>query len=219
MTILQPDSAGLRLLPVEALIKTSAVDHADWNFRPLVGTVIRLRYEMLRQILKDKRLGRTLEVGYGSGVFLPQLAAQSDEVHGIDPHLQVTAVQQVLSRFGVRAHLQSGSATQLPYPDQFFDTLVVVSALEFIDDLSLACREFRRVLRPGGMLAVVTPGQSSILDTGLKLLTGASPNDDFGDRRKAIIPTLLEHFTVRQRIDRPRYLHRLVRLYTAFDLC
>jgi SAM-dependent methyltransferase len=215
---LEPDGTGLRLLPADALIQTSDVDHADWNFRPVVGNVIRLRYQMLQHVLADRPLGRVLEIGYGSGVFLPHLAKQADEVHGIDPHYHTEGVSAVLGRFGVRAELVSGSATDLPYADHFFDCVVAVSALEFIDDLPKACREFRRVLRPGGMLVAVTPGESKVLDMGLKLLTGVSPRDDFGDRRKKIIPTLLEHFQVRRRIDRPRLLHRVVRLYTAFEL-
>ncbi len=208
----------VQLLPVDALIATSEVDHADWNFRPVVGNVIRLRYAMLQRILAHRHFGKTLEIGYGSGVFMPQLARQTDHLYGIDPHPRCREVTEVLSRFGVSAELVTGSATQMPYPDQFFDCVLAASAMEFIDDLPQACREIRRVLRPQGVLAVVTPGESPLLDLGLKILTGASPKKDFGDRRKSIIPTLLEHFELRQRMDRPRYLHRVVRLYTAFEL-
>lgn len=215
---LRSDSMGLRLLPVNFLIATSDVDHADWNFRPVVGRVIRLRYRMLQQILAGRQLGRVLEIGYGSGVFLPHLAQQSTALFGIDPHPHVTQVTEVLNRFGVHADLKSGTATELPYDDHFFDSILAVSSLEFIDDLPRACREIRRVLKPGGMLAVVTPGQSKLLDLALQVLTGASPRDDFGNRRKGIIPTLLEHFDLRRRVDRPRVLHRLIRLYTAMEL-
>jgi len=215
---LEPDSAGLRLLPVDALVTTSEVDHADWNYRPLVGNVIRLRYLMLQRILVRRRFRRILEIGYGSGVYLPHLAQHADELYGIDPHPCAGQVSAVLNRFGVTAELVSGSTTQLPYADQFFDCVVAVSALEFVNDLPLACREICRVLRPLGTLVVVTPGESKMLDLGLKLLTGASPRDDFGDRRGRIIPTLLAHFDLRQRVDRPRFLHRMVRLYSAMEL-
>jgi SAM-dependent methyltransferase len=214
----KPDASGLYLLPADALIATSDVDHADWNFRPLVGNVIRLRYEMLQKILANRHFGSVLEIGYGSGVFMPHLARQTDHLYGIDPHPRSSEVTAVLNRFGVSADLVTGSATEMPYPDQSFDLVLAASAMEFIDDLPKACREILRVLRPGGVAAVVTPGESPLLDFGLKILTGASPKKDFGDRRKSIIPTLLEHFELRQRLDRPRYLHRVVRLYTAFEL-
>jgi SAM-dependent methyltransferase len=212
------DASGLYLLPADALIATSDVDHADWNFRPVVGNVIRLRYEMLQKILSNRHFPSVLEIGYGSGVFMPHLARQSDRLYGIDPHPRSREVTEVLQRFGVSAELVTGSATRMPYPDQSFDLVLAASAMEFIDDLPQACREIQRVLRPAGVLAVVTPGQSPLLDFGLKILTGASPKKDFGDRRKSIIPTLLDHFELRQRLDRPRFLHRVVRLYTAFEL-
>ena len=211
------DAWGLHLLPADALIATSDVDHADWNFRPVVGNVIRLRYEMLQKILMNRHFGRVLEIGYGSGVFMPHLARQSNHLYGIDPHPCSGEVTQVLNRFGVSAELVTGSATEMPYPGGFFDLVLAASAMEFIEDLPRACREIQRVLGPQGVFAVVTPGESPLLDLGLKILTGASPQKDFGDRRQRIIPTLLDHFDLRQRLDRPRYLHRVVRLYTAFE--
>jgi len=215
---IKPDGSALHLLPADALIATSDVDHADWNFRPVVGNVIRLRYEMLQKILAYRHFGSVLEIGYGSGVFMPHLGRQSDHLCGIDPHPRCREVTEVLNRFGVSAELVTGSATEMPYPDQSFDLVLAASAMEFIDDLPKACREIARVLRPEGVLAVVTPGESPLLDLGLKILTGASPRKDFGNRRRSIIPTLLEHFELRQRLDRPRCLHHLVRLYTAFEL-
>jgi hypothetical protein len=56
------------------------------------------------------------------------------------------------------------------------------------------------------------------LDLGLRLLTGASARKDFGDRRRHVIPTLLEHFNQVQRIDQPPVLHLAVRLYAALEL-
>src|SRR5271170_6779827 len=92
----KPDASGLYLLPADALIATSDVDHADWNFRPIVGNVIRLRYLMLQKILANRHFGRVLEIGYGSGVYLPHLAQQADEVFGIDPHNRAADVLATL---------------------------------------------------------------------------------------------------------------------------
>jgi ubiquinone/menaquinone biosynthesis C-methylase UbiE len=55
----------------------------------------------------------------------------------------------------------------MPYESGSFQTAVAVSALEFIDDLTQACREIKRVLAPGGFSTLVTPGAfaaCSILD-------------------------------------------------------
>ena len=212
-----PD-ADLRLLPEEALLTTGAVDHGNWNYRPCLGRIQRLRFDLIRSMLQGSHAQRLLEIGYGSGIFLPELARHADQLYGIDPHPFTDNVAQVLEKHGVLASLVRGTATQMPYENAFFQTVVAVSALEFIDDLPLACREVKRVLTPGGIFVLVTPGHSSLLDLGLWLITGASPRDDFGDRRIRILPCLFREFVVDRRADYPPLLHRAFCLYTALRL-
>jgi SAM-dependent methyltransferase len=182
------DAGGeLRLLPEQALLTTGAVDHASWNYRPILGRIQRLRFDLVRLMLRGSRARRLLEIGYGSGVFLPELA-----------------------QHGVQAKFVCGTATQMPYESGFFQTVVAVSALEFIDDLAQACREIKRVLAPGGIFALVTPGHSPLLDLGLRIVTGASPRDDFQARRPQILPGLYREFVVDRRADYPRS-------HTVFD--
>ena len=89
--------------------------------------------------------------------------------------------------------------------------------LEFVDDMDQTARELRRVLAPGGSLFVITPGRSPVVDLGLKLLTGKSAKEDFGNRRERVIPALERHFTVTRRIDFPIAAPAL-KLYTGLRL-
>jgi SAM-dependent methyltransferase len=212
------DAGGeLRLLPEQALLTTGAVDHASWNYRLILGRIQRLRFDLVRSMLRGSRARRLLEIGYGSGVFLPELARHADQLHGIDPHPFPDDVAQVLAQHGVQAELVRGTATQMPYESGFFQTVVAVSALEFIEDLTQACREIKRVLAPGGIFVLVTPGHSPLLDLGLRLVTGASPRDDFQARRPQILPGLYREFVVDRRADYPPFAHG-IRLYTALRL-
>jgi SAM-dependent methyltransferase len=208
---------SLSLLPEQALLVTSEIDHADWNYRPLVGRIQRLRFDLIRSILRGRHATRLLEIGYGSGVFFPELSKYSDELHGIDPHPFPEKVRSVLAQNGVKADLVRGTATELPFKNCFFQTVVAVSALEFIDDLEKVCHEVKRVLQPGGSFVVVTPGHSPILDLGVRMMTGASPKNDFQNRRESVLPRLYREFVVNQRVDYPSFAHG-VRLYTALDL-
>jgi SAM-dependent methyltransferase len=208
----------LCLLPEEALLTTGAVDHGNWNYRPILGRIQRLRFDLIRSMLQGSHAQRLLEIGYGSGIFLPELARHADQLYGIDPHPFSDGVAQVLAKHGVLASLVRGTATQMPYENAFFQTVVAVSALEFIDDLPLACREVKRVLTPGGIFVLVTPGHSLLLDLGLWLVTGASPWGDFQDRRLRILPCLFREFVIDRRADYPPLLHRAVCLYTALRL-
>ena len=74
-----------------------------------------------------------------------------------------------------------------------------MSSFEFISDFDQACREIGRVLAPRGAFFVITPGDSPILDLGLKIMTGADAERAYQGRRKEVMPALGRHF----RIDLP----------------
>lgn len=213
-----PSAHQLELLPPEDLVKTSSVDEADWNFRPLLGFIQRKRFQLAVELLSRDRFRRLLEVGYGSGVFLTELQRHCEEVYGIDPHPMPERVERTLAGRGVTARLYSGDAAAMPFIDGFIDCVVAISSLEFIPDLNGACSEIKRVLTPDGVFVVVTPGSSAIVDFGLKVLTGNRAKDDFGDRRQRVLPTLLEQFAVQKRLSFPSFGGSLGRLYTALRL-
>jgi hypothetical protein len=41
----------IRLLPHRSLLKTGPVDHADWNYRPLLGWIMGRRFALFRKLL------------------------------------------------------------------------------------------------------------------------------------------------------------------------
>lgn len=191
----------LNLLPREALVKTGDVDHAVWNYEGVLGFVSRQRFRLVQSLLPKGRVAKLLEVGYGSGVFMPELAKVADELYGADIHHHAAEVTTSLAGAGISATLVTAPAEELPFPDDTFDIVVSVSTFEFVTDARRAIRELARVLTPAGRIIVVTPGQSPLLDLGLRIFTGESAQEDFGDRRKLVVPTL----TTELRHDRSAY--------------
>jgi demethylmenaquinone methyltransferase/2-methoxy-6-polyprenyl-1,4-benzoquinol methylase len=55
-------------------------------------------------------------------------------------------------------HVVRGDATELPLPDAAFDAATIAFGIRNVVDPAGACREFSRVLRPGGRLAVLEFG-------------------------------------------------------------
>jgi SAM-dependent methyltransferase len=196
-------NGGVRLLPREALIKSGSVDHADWNYRPILGWIQQIRFRLVVSLLPRRRVSRMLEVGYGSGIFMPELARRCRELYGIDVHTLHADVGLILKSYGVRARLSSCGAEAMPFEDGFFDIIVAVSSLEFVSDIDAAGRELARVLRPHGALVLVTPGHSPLLDFGLKVLTGESAGKDYGGRREALMPGLARYFAIERRRSFP----------------
>jgi SAM-dependent methyltransferase len=205
----------MRLLPQSALVKTGPVDlFSEWGRRPLVGPIIRHRFRLALSLLPDST-ERILEVGFGSGVFMPVLAERAGELYGIDVHPHTTVVATALERAGVTARLYQGSAEKMPFQPGWFDAAVALSSLEFMQDLAAAVDELVRVLSPRGVLVVVTPAHSPLADAGLRMLTGKKAEDDFQGRRQTVIPTLLRGFHVERRIMWPTSLFPL---YSALRL-
>lgn len=112
----------------------------------------------------------------------------------------------------------SGIAESLPYEAGTIDVLVAVSCLEFVAYAARAAAENRRVLKPGGCLVFVTPGKSPVVDWGLKVLTGESAQQDYGEQRERLMPAMLEQFAIEERRTFPPMVSGVVCLYSAFRM-
>jgi hypothetical protein len=60
-------------LPEQTLLTTGTVDHGNWNYRPILGPIQQIRFYLIRSRLRGSYAQRLLEIGYGSGIFLPEL--------------------------------------------------------------------------------------------------------------------------------------------------
>jgi ubiquinone/menaquinone biosynthesis C-methylase UbiE len=105
---------------------------------------------------------QVLDVATGRGALLfpaAQAVGKQGRVTGID--LSAAMVQetaQELASLGLApvVELRQMDAERLEFPDAAFDGLLCGFALFFFPNLSQALSEFRRVLKPGGRLAVST---------------------------------------------------------------
>ena len=98
---------------------------------------------------------RVLEVSFGTGYLLMQYASRF-ETHGVELNARMVAVaRKNLEKRGICADLKQGNVEQLPYPDEYFDTVISTMALSGYPDGARAMSEIRRVLRPGGRLILI----------------------------------------------------------------
>jgi ubiquinone/menaquinone biosynthesis C-methylase UbiE len=99
---------------------------------------------------------RTLEIGAGTGYFTLNLLragiVREAVATDISPGM-LAALQESADRLGVEVETVCTEAAQLPFPDDSFDLVFGHAILHHLPDLDAAFREFRRVLRPGGLLA------------------------------------------------------------------
>jgi len=102
---------------------------------------------------------QVLELGPGPGAFTVEAARRAGPqgtVHAVDIQADMLErLQETLAKAGVQnVSLHLSSAYALPVPDQSIDRLFMVTVLSEIPDKPRALAEFRRVLKPGGLLAV-----------------------------------------------------------------
>jgi malonyl-CoA O-methyltransferase len=104
---------------------------------------------------------RVLDVGYGTGALLARLAGifPGAALAGIDlaPGMALAA-----RRRPIRAWLGLGDAEALPFRAGTFDLVVSTSTLQWLPRLERALCEARRVLAPGGTLAVAFFGGDTL---------------------------------------------------------
>jgi len=108
----------------------------------------------LRAVLDLARLTaalRVLEVGCGSGELLRSLAGSARFAVGVD----LSAAGLGIARG--KAPVACASADKLPFEDSSFDAVVAQHLIEHLSEPGVALAEWRRVLRPGGRLVLVTP--------------------------------------------------------------
>ncbi|GAA1366577.1 class I SAM-dependent methyltransferase [Catellatospora chokoriensis] len=104
--------------------------------------------------------GDVLEVGAGTG----ELWTHVDHV-GRGLNLTLTDFSPAMCeqlRTVPGAQVRQCDATDLPFADVAFDTVVANHMLYHLDDPAAALREFRRVLRPGGRVAVAVNGSDHL---------------------------------------------------------
>jgi ubiquinone/menaquinone biosynthesis C-methylase UbiE len=102
--------------------------------------------------------GPILELAYGTGGFLADMAASSLSPVGLDlsPYMARLARRRLLRREAM-TQLVMGQAQHLPFPDASFANVVATFPTEFIlDPQTLASAA--RVLQPGGRLVIVVMG-------------------------------------------------------------
>jgi ubiquinone/menaquinone biosynthesis C-methylase UbiE len=101
-----------------------------------------------------------LEIGFGPGLAVQALArrARNGYIDGVDvsPLMveQATRRNAAMVKAG-RVRLRAGSVSALPFDAGRFDKVLAVNNVQFWPELSDDLREVARVMRPGGVLAIV----------------------------------------------------------------
>jgi len=107
-----------------------------------------------RQKIVPLAKGKVLDIGIGSGLNIPFYNSNKiDRVIGIDPSHELISLAKGLANDSTASiELVIGSAESIPYPDNFFDTVLVTYTMCTIPNVAVANKEMWRVLKDDGRL-------------------------------------------------------------------
>jgi SAM-dependent methyltransferase len=123
------------------------------------GTIVEaehlVRYAWATQFAPGRRtLDAACGVGYGSRMLAD---AGATEIVGVD--LDGDAVAAARAAAGAGATFEVADLRKLPFGDDEFDLVVSFETIEHVPDPEVVLDEFRRVLRPDGLLVLSTPNR------------------------------------------------------------
>ena len=110
-----------------------------------------------------KRLSRSLQRGAavldlacGTGDLTKALSEKGFRVTGLDISAEMMAIGREKCRYlSPKPSFVLGSAEEIPFPDASFDAVTIAFGLRNFDHRARCLAEIRRVLKPGGRLAVL----------------------------------------------------------------
>ena len=98
--------------------------------------------------------GKGIEIGVGTGRFAAPLGIEL----GLEPS---TRMRRIAEERGIQ--VVEGVAEDLPFADAQFDFALMVTTICFVDDIDVAFRETRRVLKDTGRFIIGFIDKSSVL--------------------------------------------------------
>lgn len=175
---------------------------------PLQVAVMRAGHRLVeRKFTNREYFSSVLEIGAGTGEHFFHVQ------HGFDRYVLTDADTNILdvakrklgSETDSRLMFESQSAMELSYADSSFNRLIATHVLEHIYRPHLALKEWRRVVKSGGVLSVLIP-----TDPGLIWRLGRR----FGPRKNAIAKDIpYDYIMAREHVNPCNNLIALMRHY------
>ena len=126
-----------------------------WFTTPIGSLVRKVETELILNLLSPERGEIILDAGCGTGIFTLDILSSGSKVIGLDLSLpMLMRAEKKLKGYPVQMVL--ADMLHLPFPENSFDKVVSVTALEFIEGGKAAVDELFRVTKKGGRIVVGT---------------------------------------------------------------
>ena len=201
------------------LNRTNEVDYFHWNYKFPIKYIQLYRFKTIANLLGNSNYEKLLEMGTGSGIFLPELARHCEKIFAMDIHPHFENIENLLNYYNVKEFdVKSQNIEKTDYPDDYFDAIVAVSVLEFVVDLDAALNEIKRILKKDGIFLTICPMQNNILDLIVSRYADKTAKEDFGDSRLFVGKALEQNFSVIEKGYMLPIVGKFFPVYTHYKL-
>jgi SAM-dependent methyltransferase len=126
------------------------------DYSEIVEPFGRPLYEAVFQAAGVEAGTRLLDVGCGPGLAAQLASRRGASVAGLDA---AEASLEIARQRTPEGDFRAGEIEDLPWPDNTFDVVTGFNSFQYAADVMNALREARRVVRPGGRVAMVVWGR------------------------------------------------------------
>ncbi len=139
-----------------------------WQAVPTERAIDRAAVELAVEVVRAVD-GRVLDLGCGDGRVAAELSRSGARVVGVDPsRVALDRARREHPSLELAEPLADGT---LPFEDASFDVVVCLHVLQHVADTQRLLSEARRVLQPGGSMAIAVPWHGRT-QSALKALVG-----------------------------------------------
>jgi len=175
---------------------------------PLQSAVMRASHRLTEKRFQERdHFSKVLEIGAGTGEHLSFVRHGFDQyvLSDLDVKTLEVAKRKLNDKFGNKLLFETQSGGELSYADNSFDRLIATHVLEHIYQPHLALKEWRRVVKNGGILSILIP-----TDPGVAWRLGRN----LGPRKNAIAQGIAyDYVMAREHVNSCNNLIALLRHY------
>jgi ubiquinone/menaquinone biosynthesis C-methylase UbiE len=152
------------------------------------------RLEIVLDSLRNYEQAKILDVGCGPGMMAEQSIERGFEFFGID--ISEKMIGECIKNFGhvSSVHFSVGKVQNLEFPDSFFDVILCMGVLEYVDrdEMEGAVSEMLRVLKPGGRIIISLMNRNSFFawhrrarNSISRLIRRSDQNESYDDQAES----------------------------------
>lgn len=206
------------LTAVETLDTTNRFTDKATNYRNYRWRYAPAALEVLRRQTGLSPTSIVADIGSGTGELGEELACWAGQIFAVEPNLDMRDLSH--QQLGHCSHIQivAGSAEETTLPDHSVDLIVVGNALHWFSPQATK-REFLRILRPGGWLAILSNSERKTHPTLWAAVDATrTPENGWIKRRYAIPPytTLVKGYFSNHNFQHLCFPARQIETWEAF---